>query len=346
MEAYRPPLVTGLFEARPAFTPILREYPLAQSAAADIRPAIAGGSVVLEAYLRDQLRDSEHEHDRKRYWAIPLYLQHLFWQIAQWPGGFTGHPDNYDRLVSAALRADEVIFITLNYDDLLDRRLFIYDPLRSMESYISDVRNWSLIKLHGSVDWGRRVDGVDVLENDPFLANTFASLGELIDLSKGIVLRQHADLRGKRLDESGVSAYYPALSAPLGEKDELVCPPNHLAHLTERLGDWDSPDVLVVGYSGLDEEVLNMLREPARPIRSLVVVNGTEGAGAAAARQIKAAVSVLSPPEGDGVTCVDSGFDKFVRSGNLDSYIETIRAAADRRSRRPGSPPGSSLAAE
>ena len=78
----RPPLVTGLFEIKQAFTRILHEYPLAQKAPADIRPAIANGSVAIEAFLRDELRGSEFRHRRHQYWAIPLYLQHLFFTIS------------------------------------------------------------------------------------------------------------------------------------------------------------------------------------------------------------------------------------------------------------------------
>src|SRR5437660_170475 len=125
---YRPPLVTQLFEPRRSFTQILHHYPLVESAAADIRRALAGGSVAVEAFLRERLRESEHEHDRLKYYAIPLYLQHLLFEVGSWSylsrRGYTAHPDSYDRLINAALRVDEVTFVTLNYDDLFDRRLF------------------------------------------------------------------------------------------------------------------------------------------------------------------------------------------------------------------------------
>ena len=93
---------------------------------------------------------------RRQYWAIPLYLQDLFFEIGQWTltGGYAQQPDSYDRLISATLTLDEVTFVTLNYDTILDRRLFHYLPgeLESMDSYLSG-SNWALIKLHGSVNW-------------------------------------------------------------------------------------------------------------------------------------------------------------------------------------------------
>jgi hypothetical protein len=43
-----------------------------------------------------------------------------------------------------------------------------------------------------------------------------------------IELRLHRSLDGWRYDRSD-SVYYPALSVPVGEEDELVCPSEHLA---------------------------------------------------------------------------------------------------------------------
>jgi hypothetical protein len=122
---YRPPLVTELFEPRKEFARILHRYPLAEQAAAGIRTALSSGSIAIEAFLRDELRDSEHPHERRLYWSVPLYLQDLLFEVSSWdpPYGYTSQPDSYDRLVKAAMRVDQVTFVTLNYDVLLDRRL-------------------------------------------------------------------------------------------------------------------------------------------------------------------------------------------------------------------------------
>jgi hypothetical protein len=52
------------------------------------------------------------------------------------------------------LRLPYVCFVTLNYDVMLDRRLQGHHPLLStFDDYISKDKNWSLVKLHGSVNW-------------------------------------------------------------------------------------------------------------------------------------------------------------------------------------------------
>lgn len=209
------------------------------------------------------------------------------------------------------------------------------DPARhfraKMDSYIRENRKWSLIKLHGSIDWGRKVEhDVEYLPFEGVLASTFARLGHELRLDDEIVLRTSPGIRERRIGADNV-LYYPALSAPLGERDEIVCPQQHLEHLRTRLGHWETLDVLVIGYSGLDQEVLGLLREPGRPIRSLTVVNGSEGAGVDAAMKIQAAVSVEERFDGTGesIECWDLGFDEFVRQGLLDTYVRKIQALSE-----------------
>lgn len=148
----KPPLAVELFHTR--FSAILNRYPFAQQLAPDIRVAINSGAVALETYLRDELRDSTHDHLRRRYPAIPLYLQHLLWEVSN---QYTDHPDNYDRLLTEALRLDRITIVTLNYDTLLDSRLAIDRPLTHLRDYVNWDNRWSLVKLHGSANWGQRV---------------------------------------------------------------------------------------------------------------------------------------------------------------------------------------------
>jgi len=337
---YRPPLVTQLFEARPTFTRILHQYPLAEQAAADIRPALSRGSVAIEAFLKDRLRDSGYEHDRRQYWAIPLYLQHLLFEISMWDydsgRGFTAQPDSYDRLVNAALRVDEVTFVTLNYDDLFDRRLFIHGALESMESYLAHGQKWALIKLHGSINWGRIVLNAppQIAPTDPVLAQTFANLGENIEVDDNISLRLQPDIRQVRFDEEPFRLYYPALAAPLGTEDELVCSDQHVKYLTEITGHYDPLDVLVIGYSGLDQEALNLMSWGGRSIRSLLVVSESDESAQATADRITAGLNVV-PAEGqNAVTLIGTGFTNFAHGRDLDDYVERLKAVAASEDKR------------
>ena len=113
---------------------------------------MAANPVALETFLREKLRDSTPQTSAPAVPSSPSLPPHLLFEISSWNfegRGFTPNPDNYLRLISAALELPEAVFITHNCDTLLDRRLFAYAPLAEMESYIDARRNWSLIKPHG-----------------------------------------------------------------------------------------------------------------------------------------------------------------------------------------------------
>lgn len=263
----RPPLVKELFEDR--FYSILSVYPMAKNAAPEIRDAIGAssqpGAVSLENHLRTQYRNSTDELDLRRFYSIVLYLQHVLLSVSSQGAHF----DNLDRLLSALLRRfDHVCFVTLNYDLLLDRCLSAIAPLTSLGDFIRQER-WSLVKLHGSVTWGREIQdagGLD-LRNPP--ADLEERLGDEIFHSWGL------DLDTVRIGDGDGKNFntFPALSAPLGAEDELTCPPEHLEFLHQRLTDREVLDLLVIGYSAYDQAVIDKLNDAGTEVRSLMVVN-------------------------------------------------------------------------
>jgi hypothetical protein len=326
----RPPLTSELF--RRDFSEILNRYPLAEAAAADIEPGLAAKPVALETYLRETLRDSTHLHRRLQFRAVPLYLQDLFFEISAWDPpmrGYTIHPDNYNRLISAALELDQVVFVTLNYDTLLDRRLFAYAPLETMDSYIHGHRNWSLIKLHGSVNWGRLVTSAWRLPpTDPHLANAFRALGDDFTVASDVVLRTAHDIRGVRHEGAGQSGsgalYYPALSAPLGPGDEITCPPSHVEHLRSRLVAQDGLNLLVIGYSGLDSEVLKLLSLSRNSLKTLTVVSELQDAARTTAAIISSSMGNPDFAHSFRTRAIGTGFDSFARTDALRRTLDAL----------------------
>jgi hypothetical protein len=335
----RPPLVTQLFDK--GFQDVLHAYPLAEQVAPDIRVAVESGQVALEKYLLEELRDSPHEHLRRRYQAVPLYLQHLFYEVS---GEYTKHPDNYDRLITEALRLDRVTFVTLNYDTLLDGRLAIDGSIESLSDYIHPQRRWSLIKLHGSINWGRHVNGATV-ERPSILvsgaqrarrtfARDFAALGEEVDLDPDIELRS-GDLEEMRADWRRAPAtrpfgvgvggevgelYFPALAAPLGEADEIVCRDDHVTHLKQQLASVQGVNLLVIGYSGIDREVLELLRSAGKPVRSLRVVNGEFDASYATLNVLARELSFVPAVE----MAFNGGFNDFAQTDAMSTFLRAL----------------------
>jgi hypothetical protein len=179
---------------------------------------------------------------------------------------------------------------------------------------------WSLIKLHGSVDWVREIQNPlgrgavhGLLQNVSTLVD-----GELA-LSDEIQVIRRPDVEATRRPEAGVFNF-PALSVPLGPEDELNCPPFHVAHLQERLAAQDGLHILVVGYSGLDSALLRLLRESGNTLRSLFVVNHSEDAAFTAAEHIASALQ----READTSMAAPETFADFANGAPLDNYFARL----------------------
>jgi hypothetical protein len=317
-ESWRPPLVTELFSERPGFTSILGQYPDAQTLAPDLRATVQSGSVGLETYLRDHVLNAASDYDRRRYRSIPLYLQHVLLQVSE---NFTPHPTNYDRLINASLRsAREVLFITLNYDTLLDKRLSHHTQITSLGGYVNSQTPWKLFKLHGSVNWVRQIaPGADLDGPNALLSNVAAQITPNI-LSEQIVFSTRTDVEAMRHPEAD-EFYYPALSVPLGPDDEMNCPAGHLALLRERLQAHDGLHVLTVGYSGLDSGLLNLLRESGNSLRSLLAVNHSgESAFDASGRIPQALGAHAITPE----MAYPDDFHAFVGGDDLARHLDQL----------------------
>jgi hypothetical protein len=177
------------------------------------------------------------------------------------------HVYRYDRLIERLLRLPYVCFMTLNYDLLLDRRLASHHPLNDFEDYISDDKNWSLIKLHGSVNWIYEMP--DVIDPFPPTEELRIQDQDLRCYSPAADLDQ---IRGPL----GGRDRYPALAIPEGAEDRLVMPSRHEWWITERLKAPPNIDLLVIGYSGLDIEILRLLKAIETPIRLMTIVNQSQ----------------------------------------------------------------------
>lgn len=288
----RPPVVRELFAER--FADILNNYPMAQFAAADVR-RLDQTSISIEEFLREQYAGSSVDLTRRKLLSVPLYLQDVMLSVSF---DHAPQPDNYDLLISYVfdLLAEtdlNVLFVTLNYDLILDRRLDQITALDTLESYADPDRRWALIKLHGSVDWGRMVmtrPTMGGLTNPPadieVSGDIVLARGRLAELSAPMAGSRLDTLRSRDIPPHGRSLLYPALSAPLGEEDELSCPPEHFGYLQNELQVADNLHLLVIGYSAVDLEVLRLLRDTSTPIKSFGIVNQDETTGQQVAQRL------------------------------------------------------------
>lgn len=314
---WTPPLVPDLFTPAGGGASVLEKYPLAKLAAADLRGR--DGSLAIEAVIRSRYRDSEHELDQRIYRALPPYLQELLYTVSY---SYTPFPQNYESLVTNLLRLNEVVFVSLNYDVLLDNVLEVVSPgARGMDWYIEEGRRWSLVKLHGSVNWGRRtgVNSTTVFTDPPLD----------LQLADDIVLRPPPlwKTRGHLGDGGGFAQgelHYPVLSVPIGQEDELVCPPDHVDFLRSKLDASQPLHLLMIGYSGNDREVMSLIRESNRGIKTLTIVDYDLDSAMDIARRLHDEHGI----DAEEVRPFYSSFEAWVERGELQGYVADLSARA------------------
>ena len=289
-----PPVTEGLF----SYPRLLEEYPLVQDVAPAIERAMleaetrSGG---LESYLKQRLyADDVSRPAVDTSLQIPLYLQRVL--FSQGRKAFDVDEHYRTLMVETTERLDYVLFVTLNYDVVLDRMLFRRVPPyaeypKSMKTYINSGGNFGLVKLHGSVNWGREIlpqfesavnPRTPALGEKAFARELvrWAHESDLTNVTRGQIRplpvpEEDEVMRIRGRDEKW---WYPALSLPLGVADKLNCPDSHVEFLAEALSTWEPLNLLVIGYGGADRSFLNLLNEHARGkmIAMLTVVDKDE----------------------------------------------------------------------
>lgn len=301
----RPPLTVDLFN-EDLYGDLLEIYDMAHQAGRFITRERAQDSALALEHVLHQLRTSEFAHHRQMAVAVPPYLQHLLHAISDqhYRKAF-----RYDHLIERLLRLPYVYFVTLNYDLLLDRRLAAHHPLDELEDYISNDKNWSLIKLHGSVNWYREASEVFRPASPP------SSL-TWEELEFGCVPLD-SSLDEIRHSTNNLTYRYPALAMPEGPDDQLVLPSRHVWFLEQGISGAHQIDLVVLGYSGLDTQLLGLLNKRRSDIRRMTIVNSDP----------QAAVAVSTRLQEAGVNAIwldvfGGDFGEWIDDGHLDRLVE------------------------
>jgi len=258
---YQPPIVSGMFRSK-AFNEFLNQHP----EAADIFNAIRmemSEETSFEVALRRRW-ESDNQHIRLKMRFVPRALQQFFWRVSI---SYTDQPANYVSLVSGTVgRGITTAFVTLNYDTILDKvlsrfRSWPHEESLTLGSYIS-LPDWLLVKLHGSVDWGYRLNVKGYLTDADLATQEFRD-------------RDRAEIQvldGAQEPRIGPYAALPALALPIEGKYGFVCPPHHEEALVDYLQ--GCPNFLFVGFSARDQDLLDLLSDNVSSVRRLWIVTG------------------------------------------------------------------------
>ncbi len=286
-DIYKPPLTKDLFLMHKNLEQYFTDFPGVKSVLADIRaiPMQTDSAISLEKFLKG-LRDSPDKFRRIQFRQFAPYLQKLFYLISQ---RFCYQPDNFNRLLNLTLgnKFDNVLFLTLNYDLLFDIALEAHDHTNfnindnDIRKYIPSGANWSYIKLHGSIDWSRPIKS-EFVKNPgrtlPSLIDNIRQLGDSLEqaLDDKVLIGKSYDFTDVNLkfNPEDIALSYPVLGVPIDDESKTICDALHLEHLNKFLN--ECQDFLVVGFSGIDKDVLDLLDKKQNGFRKVVIVTKTE----------------------------------------------------------------------
>lgn len=320
---FRPPLASELFDIRnnPQYWNIMRHYRGARVLTQMLAPLISSGQIDVENALRKYAEHTDSEI-REQFKHIPAYLRDLLYRAST---RYVSMPSCYVRLVAELLaeHPHDVLFLILNYDNLLETALNQFNPkfqFNNIDDYVPVSQKFMVCKLHGSINWFRYLPGGTSVDWDSAVArfNIFEQIPEGQTIVKDRVQTVRDEVHeGQRL--------YPILTAPLAGKDPTnrVYPERHLFDAQIFLNSCNK--YLIIGTSGLDKDLLELLDSAVTPKSHPLVQFVDIGEGADSTRNhfeegVRAFRSNRTAPS--DITFKE-GFQRYLSSKQFRVFIES-----------------------
>lgn len=261
----RPPLANELFNMQENphyFSTIMDVYPRAKVLAQIIAPRAAAGTETIETELA-RLARHEDPQTSQDFKQIPPYLRDLLYRVSR---GYTELPGHYVQLAHLLLKDHgcEVLFLVMNYDDLLEQALTHLYPeykFEKMSDYVDEKRPFKVVKLHGSINWfaSLSLNHADdwyslVTEHD-----IFATVPE-----EDILVYENLQSSRSWLGDDKNRYVYPLVTAPVASDDKTpVCPESHYETAKTFLADCER--FLVIGTAAMDQDLLSLVNDSVLP---------------------------------------------------------------------------------
>jgi hypothetical protein len=324
---YRPPLANELFARREFFDPWIDAYYECGPVVDRLRHLSPDSNFERELEnLRGEAADYPPRHIQLH--AVRYYLRRIIWNCGSALLGSAHGVTNYANLVDrigywrAKHPAEEVRFVTFNYDTLLEHACGTALDLQfpSIVSYVS--RIYRVYKPHGSVNWVRIVENSLTGDHPRGREHMVIALGDSLRLRPD---SYHVDMNIEGTELEG-RRVYPAIALPVETKSEFECPSDHLNYLKS-----DIPNVtklLVIGWRATEAHFLDLWRQqpPVARLSKVAIVAGGSGEAQRVQDNLKAGGIGIRPelsPAGPETRFLlsDDGFSDFVSGPRLGEFL-------------------------
>lgn len=268
----RPPLAEQLL----TYGTVAEQYPGSMTVIDYVQRVMAENAIPFEDALARFGEQAERRTFRQQHLiAFRFYLCDVIRTVSNAWISSTHGKTRYLTLLNYLLDWQEetnepIRLVTFNYDTLLENAISNVFPewrFNSFPSYLAGPK-WSLLKLHGSVTWARRVDA-DTRLQGPNFDRAIAAANSFARSDIGFEIR---DPLAASAPESQ-SAVAPALAVPMTGKMDFECPREHVAALTSWIP--DVTRVRVCGWRAAEEHMVEVLNGIS-PGYLLGVVSGSQ----------------------------------------------------------------------
>jgi hypothetical protein len=312
----RPPLANELFEPREMFANtmlqvrrILPIVPLLQN--------LPVGRTVEQVLEQLQAEADDYPERRHQLAAVRYYLQVMLWTcVHQWnhlAKGVTNYKALMDQIERWRKPNDQVCLATFNYDRMIEEALPVVGvDIIDLPDYISNDR-YKLLKLHGSVDWGRSVDtailGIEKLSPWEIAYKLIDDVHRLRISNIFHIVKQYP------ISKLNNVALFPAMAIPVQSKLHFECPTEHLTALREFIP--KTTKLLMIGWSATERHFLKLLAEGiTQKLKVMAVAGDLNSAKQSVANLRNAGIDV------DAIES-PSGFTEFIVSREGDQFLSS-----------------------
>ena len=301
----RPPLADQLFSDREAFAKTAQTFQDCIPIIPFVRHFSRDSSVekVLEG-LRSEAIEKPRRYAQLA--AVRHYLQFIIFECEHaWRGvhkGVTNYVTLLDEIENWRKQNEPVCLVTFNYDTMLEQALpAVGVKIAEMEDYVT--QHYKLIKLHGSVSWGRQV----VSPVNMKVMNEWAVANELITNAKDLRMTdEYRMVTSRPIGKSDELPLIPALAIPVVNKQEYECPKLHLEVLNSCLP--QITKLLVVGWRANETHFLQRLANGLKHDLQVMMVSGSP----AAAEETISNLAVARMRVIGGYQKAEAGFSDFI----------------------------------
>jgi hypothetical protein len=282
---HRPPLANELFADRENFAAVLAQYPECNRIVPYLRHL---EDRQLEEVLGVLVQESDSfPRRREQLTAVRFYLHELLWRVCSaWVDGahkITNYGSLLDEIDRNRSGEDETCIVTFNYDTLIEDALATSGlHVTNLSSYIAHP-TYKLIKLHGSVNWGRCLSDFPIearnKDHRTLAAEIIARAAEL-HISNDYALRPDCPI----VTDGRYRYFVPAIAVPVQTKQQFECPAEHIEALKAFIPKTSA--LLIIGWRAADAAFLDLLNSVDHlPLRVGIVAGGDQ-----AAREVQSAL--------------------------------------------------------